>query len=179
MSESLIQKLNARHFAEDFASFKYLLAYLKCFKLSFFLIFGFLSEIIFKSNGFLFNEFLFPFRNWEWVIIQLIQNSLTSIPQGYFSSPKDYIRLKQKEVECLMADLCSWNKIKQKCSFSHSVLSYSRQIHEQFPLCFPAPHCQHEGPSQPSSRWEPPFWCLNTERLKVNILQHFPCTNKK
>lgn len=134
--------------------------------------------LFFKSKWCLFHEFLFPFGNWEWVVIQLVQKSLKRILHGYCSSPKDYIRRKQKETVRLMADFFFFahSVRKQKCCFSHIVLSYSRQIHEQFPLCFPAPHRQHEGPSQPCPRWELPFWY----KLKVNILQHFSCCpNKK
>lgn len=55
---------------------------------------------------------------------------------------------------------------------------HRRPLHEQLPLRLPAPHCQHEGSSQQSSRWgmfllhEEMYWLLHS-CLTVYSLDHW------
>lgn len=64
---------------------------------------------------------------------------------------------------------------------SRLLLSHRRQIYEQLPLRFPAPHCKHAGPSQPSPGWEelPPLcistYCCQRQTIEDNLKQEEHC----
>lgn len=58
--------------------------------------------------------------------------------------------------------------VRMKINFAFHILCHRRPIYEQLPVCVPAAHCQHEGPSEQSLRWELLFGFLFRNQLWNN-----------